>query len=65
MIDMSGRSVRRLNSAGKLPRPVKIGGAVKWRGADAKYALFEIYTGEPAPDGMVVYTRRGLVWHKL
>jgi predicted DNA-binding transcriptional regulator AlpA len=25
------RTIRRLDSAGKLPKPVKIGGAVRWR----------------------------------
>ena len=34
MIDKSSRSVRRLGSAGLLPRPVKVGGAVKWRVAE-------------------------------
>ena len=31
MLGISERSVRRLDSAGKLPRPVKIGGSVRWR----------------------------------
>ena len=34
MVEMSARSIRRMNSAGRLPRPVKIGGAVKWRVAE-------------------------------
>ncbi|RUL81295.1 helix-turn-helix transcriptional regulator [Tautonia sociabilis] len=30
-VDVSGRTVRRLNSAGKLPRPVELGGSKKWK----------------------------------
>ncbi len=31
LLGMSLRTVRRLDCSGKLPRPVKIGGAVRWR----------------------------------
>ncbi len=31
LLAVSLRTVRRLDSAGKLPRPVRIGGAVRWR----------------------------------
>jgi predicted DNA-binding transcriptional regulator AlpA len=31
LLDLSLRTVRRLDSSGKLPRPVRIGGAVRWR----------------------------------
>jgi hypothetical protein len=34
MIDKSGRSVRRLDSAALMPRGVRVGGAVKWRIAE-------------------------------
>ncbi|MCL5281437.1 MAG: helix-turn-helix domain-containing protein, partial [Planctomycetes bacterium] len=30
MLDVSLRQVWRLNSAGKLPRPVRLGGSVRW-----------------------------------
>ncbi|MBN2560177.1 MAG: helix-turn-helix domain-containing protein [Phycisphaerae bacterium] len=30
-LGLSLRTVRRLDCSGKLPRPVKIGGAVRWR----------------------------------
>lgn len=31
LLDLSVRTIRRLDSSGKLPRPVRIGGAVRWR----------------------------------
>ena len=34
MLALSKRQIFRLNAAGKLPRPVKIGGAVRWKLAD-------------------------------
>ena len=30
LLELSVRTIRRLDSAGKLPRPVRIGGAVRW-----------------------------------
>lgn len=30
LLDMSVRTIRRLDCSGKLPRPVRIGGAVRW-----------------------------------
>ncbi|APW60526.1 helix-turn-helix transcriptional regulator [Paludisphaera borealis] len=30
-LDVSSRTVWRLNSAGKLPKPVAVGGSKKWR----------------------------------
>lgn len=30
MLGLSVRTVRRLDSSGKLPRPLRIGGAVRW-----------------------------------
>lgn len=34
MLALSKRQIFRLNAAGKLPRPVKIGGAVRWKQSD-------------------------------
>ena len=31
MLGLSERTVRRLDAAGKLPRPIQIGGSVRWR----------------------------------
>lgn len=31
VLGLSVRTVRRLDALGKLPRPVRIGGAVRWR----------------------------------
>jgi predicted DNA-binding transcriptional regulator AlpA len=31
LIELSGRTVRRYRSMGKLPAPLKVGGAVRWR----------------------------------
>ena len=31
LLGLSLRTIRRLDYAGKLPRPVRIGGAVRWR----------------------------------
>jgi predicted DNA-binding transcriptional regulator AlpA len=31
LVGLSARSVRRMSSAGRLPRPVRCGGAVRWR----------------------------------
>jgi len=31
LLGLSLRTVRRLDCSGKLPRPVRIGGAVRWR----------------------------------
>lgn len=30
MLNLSGRQVYRLADAGKMPRPIKVGGAVRW-----------------------------------
>jgi prophage regulatory protein len=40
MLDVSLRQVWRLNSAGKLPRPVRLGGSVRWNRAEVM-AWFE------------------------
>lgn len=34
MLALSKRQIFRLNASGKLPRPVRIGGAVRWKLAD-------------------------------
>ena len=34
MLALSKRQIFRLNSAGRLPRPLKIGGAVRWKLVD-------------------------------
>jgi prophage regulatory protein len=31
LLGLSLRTIRRLDSSGKLPRPLRIGGAVRWR----------------------------------
>ena len=31
LLDVSPRQVWRLNSTGKLPKPIRLGGSVKWR----------------------------------
>jgi len=31
MLGLSVRTIRRLDCSGKLPKPVRIGGAVRWR----------------------------------
>jgi len=36
LLDVSVRTLWRLRSAGKLPRPVKIGGCVRWRLAEIR-----------------------------
>lgn len=33
-LGLSVRTVRRMDSAGKLPAPVRVGGSVRWRKAD-------------------------------
>lgn len=37
MLTLSQRQIFRLNSCGKLPRPLRIGGAVRWRLADISH----------------------------
>jgi prophage regulatory protein len=32
MLDVSKRHIYRLSDAGKMPRPIKLGGAVRWDG---------------------------------
>ncbi len=39
LLDLSVRTIRRFDSAGKLPRPVRIGGAVRWRVAEITHWL--------------------------
>ena len=34
MLSLSARTVWRLRSSGKLPEPVKVGGAIRWRQQD-------------------------------
>jgi predicted DNA-binding transcriptional regulator AlpA len=34
MLDVSLRQVWRLNSAGKLPKPIRLGGSVRWNRAE-------------------------------
>lgn len=34
MLGLSVRQIWRLNSAGKLPKPLKIGGSVRWKRAE-------------------------------
>ena len=34
ILNLSKRTVHRLNSSGRLPKPVKINGAVRWRESD-------------------------------
>lgn len=34
MLDVSLRQVWRLNAAGKLPKPIRLGGSVRWKRAE-------------------------------
>jgi len=34
LLGLSLRSIRNLDSAGKLPRPLRVGGSVRWRRAE-------------------------------
>jgi predicted DNA-binding transcriptional regulator AlpA len=36
-LSLSKRQIFRLNSAGKIPGPVRIGGAVRWRQGDVEH----------------------------
>ncbi|QDU45189.1 Helix-turn-helix domain protein [Symmachiella dynata] len=46
LLQVSPRSVWRLRSAGDLPKPVKIGGAVRWIGEELRHW---IASGCPKP----------------
>jgi predicted DNA-binding transcriptional regulator AlpA len=39
MLGLSKRQIFRLNAAGKIPAPVKIGGSVRWRLSDIELWL--------------------------
>ena len=41
MLDVSVRTLWRLRSSGKLPRPVKIGGSVRWRADEVREWIAE------------------------
>jgi predicted DNA-binding transcriptional regulator AlpA len=45
MLSLSTRTIWRLRSAGKLPQPVQIGGAIRWRLSDIE-KHFEMQGGE-------------------
>ncbi len=34
LLGLSMRTIRRLDSSGRIPRPVRIGGAVRWRASE-------------------------------
>jgi excisionase family DNA binding protein len=36
LLGVSKRTVHRLNSSGKIPKPVRIGGSVRWRESDIR-----------------------------
>jgi excisionase family DNA binding protein len=36
MLDVSLRQVWRLNASGKLPRPIRLGGSVRWNRAEVQ-----------------------------
>lgn len=46
LMQLSVRTLWRLSSAGQIPEPVRIGGAVRWRRADV---TFWVEQGCPAP----------------
>ena len=52
---LSVRTIRRLDCSGKLPRPVKIGGAVRWRRAEV-----EAWVEAGCPDRQRWEAMRGL-----
>jgi predicted DNA-binding transcriptional regulator AlpA len=39
MLSLSKRQIFRLNSCGKIPKPIRIGGSVRWRLSDIKLFL--------------------------
>lgn len=45
MLDLSKRQIFRLNSSGKIPGPVRIGGSVRWRQSE-----IEAWLAADAPD---------------
>ena len=45
MLSLSKRQIFRLNSSGKIPAPVRIGGSVRWRQSD-----IERWVGLECPD---------------
>ena len=53
-LDMSVRTIRRLDCSGKLPRPVRIGGAVRWLMTD-----IEAWLAAGCPDRQRWETMRG------
>jgi excisionase family DNA binding protein len=46
ILDVSQRTIWRLRDTGRLPRPIRIGGAVRWRRADVEKWIDD---GCPAP----------------
>lgn len=45
MLSLSKRQIFRLNSAGKIPKPIRIGGAVRWHAEE-----IAAWLGAGAPD---------------
>ncbi len=46
LLKVSRRTIWRMRSSGQLPRPIKVGGAVRWRLAD-----IEVWIAEGCPKG--------------
>jgi excisionase family DNA binding protein len=49
LLDLSTRSVWRLRSAGQLPEPVRLGGAVRWRLDEVKQWIADGCPARPKP----------------
>ncbi len=54
MLCLSKRQVFRLRSYGKLPRPIKIGGSIRWRSSD-----IELWLDMDCPDQKTFELRKG------
>ena len=54
MISLSFRQVHRLNSCGKIPKPVKIGGALRWKRED-----IELWIAMQCPDRQTFEAQKG------
>lgn len=54
ILSLSSRSVHRLNTSGRIPKPVKINGAVRWRKSDIEQWMLWV-----CPDRKTFEARKG------
>ncbi|MBU2358724.1 MAG: helix-turn-helix domain-containing protein [Alphaproteobacteria bacterium] len=59
LLDFSETTVRDLARRGEIPKPIRIGGSMRWKWSDVETYIERGSTGSEAPDDPILKASRG------